>query len=83
MSGMTGADTVEVEMLVLVDANGDWDCGADEEQVAERYAERVGDVPAVNRVLRVKLTLPRPKPLEIAVAVELCDEAAPVAVKVA
>lgn len=60
------AETVEVELLLCVDEDGNWQVGTDDDDLDTRWADFVGDdsapAPARRRVT-VKLTIPLPKPV--------------------
>lgn len=74
--------TATVEVWVLVDAAGEVVAGTSEEQAAERYGEEVGELAAAAgfRMVKLTLTVPLPKPIEITATVADAEEVATVAV---
>jgi hypothetical protein len=60
-------NTVEIEVWVSVDSDGNYECGLDAEQATERHEENHGALNAFmgNRMVRVKLQVPLPKPIEV------------------
>lgn len=67
-----------IEVWVTVDADGDYECGPDAAVADERFEENISDLTGTNGLRRVKLsvTLPLPKVIEIAAEVT-ADEADP------
>lgn len=67
-----------VEIWVTVDQDGDYECGSDQGVADERFEENIGELAAAAGLRRVKLsvTVPLPRVIEIAAVVE-CDEADP------
>lgn len=55
----------EVEVLVLVDENGDYGVGDDPELARDNYEERIGVLPALTRLIRVRLLIPEVKATEL------------------
>lgn len=65
-------DVVTVELLVMVDADGNYEVGADEDDLTTRWRDNIADacsdgVP--RRVVAVTLKVPRPKPVAVTVVV--------------
>lgn len=61
------AKTMEVEVFVLVDADGSYIAREDVSDLATAYAEHVGELSAQDgfRVVKVKLTVPLPELIEV------------------
>lgn len=57
------AKTVQVEVWVVIDENGDYDIGPDAETATENYGNNVGDLTSVNGFRTVKVTLTVPLPV--------------------
>jgi len=51
------ADMVKVTVYVVVDANGDCDCGTTESDAQERYAESIGG-DEMRRMVAVEIEVP-------------------------
>lgn len=54
-----------VEVWVLVDDQGEYAIGVDEEQAIERYDEDFQGSASCRRAVKVTLTIPTPKPIEV------------------
>ena len=65
-------ELIEIEVLVLVDENGQWEVAEDAEKLKERYEETVGELDAgtATRLIKVKLKVPTPKPVELEAEIE-------------
>lgn len=78
-TGATGGgamETTQVEVWCLVDEAGNYAVGIDAEAAAEKYGEDVGESDAVaKRLVKVVLTVPIPKPVELVgvVPAEVCE----------
>jgi len=59
--------TCECECWICVDAEGQYAVGSDEASAREKYTEDVGDLSEVDgfRLVKVSLTVPLPKPIEL------------------
>lgn len=64
-------ELLEVEVWVKVDADGAYEVGCDEDEANDRFRENVDSVGA-NRLVRMVVKVPAPRPL--AVTVELPDD---------
>lgn len=75
--------TVTCEVVVLVDANGDYATGSDDASAIERYEETIGSLNDAGgyRFFRLTLTLPAPEAVEIKVEVPEEEETAKVTIK--
>lgn len=62
-------NTTELELHVVVDAQGDWACGDTDEAARENYAEAIGGLDASNgfRMVKVRMSVPLPETAEIVV----------------
>jgi hypothetical protein len=61
MSKMT-----EIRVLVLIDEEGEWVIGKDDDELHERYTEAVGeDTAAARRVVAITLKVPLPTVVEL------------------
>lgn len=71
---MSAANTMEIEVLVKVDADGQYEIGVDADDLAKRWEETVGELAAdvPTRVVRVTVRVPLPKAVEV--RVEIPDE---------
>jgi hypothetical protein len=56
------AETCEIEVWVMVNENGEYEVGCDEDEVGERYSDNINDNLA-RRAVKVILTVPMPKPV--------------------
>jgi len=65
------SEMVQVEVWVLVDQDGDYVVGKDNESLAELYDDQVGGDRDTLSLRRVKITLnvPKPKPVELTATV--------------
>jgi hypothetical protein len=54
-----------IEVWVVVDQNGDFDCGADADNASERYGDSIGGDLAGSRVVKMTLQIEMPEPLTI------------------
>jgi hypothetical protein len=74
---------VEIELLVLVNEDGEWEIGVDDGDLKTRYEENVGELNAgaATRLVRVKLKVPTPRPVEV--EAEIADQPDGVELKVA
>lgn len=63
---------LEIEVLVLVDENGNWEVASDNEKLKALYEENVGELDAgtATRLIKVKLKVPCPKPVELEAEIE-------------
>ena len=68
------SELVEIEVLVLVDEDGNWEVAHDADVLKERYEESVGELNAgtATRLVKVKLKVPVPRPVEL--EAEVCEE---------
>jgi hypothetical protein len=56
----------EVNFCILIDENGDYAIGGDENDAAERYADDIGgDDALAKRHIKLTLSIPLPKPVEV------------------
>ncbi len=57
----------EVEMTVLVDANGDYAIGRDADEARANYTDQIGNLEDTDgfRLVVVKLSVPCPAPVEL------------------
>ncbi len=55
-------ETVKVKIWVCVDANGDCDCGPDDESALQRFDENIGGT-QVRRLVQVELEVPFSAPV--------------------
>jgi hypothetical protein len=71
--------TATVEVWVLVDEDGDYDCAPDEGTAADRYADSIAAIDGTRGLRRIKVTLivPRPAPIEVSAEVP-AEEGGPV-----
>lgn len=70
-----------VEVVVIVDENGDYAIGVDAASAAEKYAEDFTDEGQARRVIRATINVPTPKPVELTATV--AEESAAGELKVA
>jgi len=66
-----------IEVWVLVDENGEYECGADTETAAERYRDNVGEPDGTVTYRAVKLTVKVPLPTTIELSGEVTVEELP------
>lgn len=61
------AELVEVEILVMVDSEGQWEIGTDGDDLAQRWSDTVGDdvTADARRVVKIKVKVPKPTVVEI------------------
>ena len=60
----------QVEVWVVVDENGDYSAGASEEQASENYESEIGGGDTYSkRRIKIKLSVPKPRPLELSATV--------------
>lgn len=71
---MAKVNTVELEVWVVVDENGDYSTGNDGDQAAERYGEEIGGDQGTIGLRRVKLTITVPLPAPIELTAEVSAE---------
>lgn len=63
---MAAVEMIEVEVLVMVDDQGQWEVGTDEDDLAQRWADNIGELEVgATRLVRVKVKVPCPKPVEV------------------
>lgn len=76
-------ELLEIEVLVLVDENGNWEVASGSEKLKALYEKNVGELDAgtATRLIKVKLKVPTPKPVELEAEIE--EEAAGGELKVA
>ncbi len=72
--------TVEVEIWVLVDENGNYAANTVEDELDQRYAEEIGSTDVATRRIKVKLTVPLPAVVELSGVVPVDDSAATLSV---
>lgn len=54
-----------IDIWVLMDAQGDYGVGRDEDDVHNNYTDNVGDMPSGTRLIKVKLSVPLPSVVEM------------------
>lgn len=64
----------EVEVWIVMDANGDFEVGGDRDQVMDWYAENIGGGQAL-RVAKITVTMCPPKEVDAEVSVTVPDQA--------
>ena len=75
-------DYVDVEVFVMVDQDGDAVASTDKDNLADLWADNIGDVPPGSRVVRIALKIPRPKVTTVAATLpELPEPSAAVEVE--
>lgn len=58
------AKTKEIEVHVMIDADGDYVCHEDVTELGTLYSETVNEAtPPVSRTITVRLTVPLPRPV--------------------
>lgn len=62
---MATNETCEIECFILIDAAGDYAVGKDDESACEAFDEQIGGNGA-RRMVKVKLVMPLPRPVELA-----------------
>lgn len=63
-------DTVQIEVWVLIDANGKYVVGREQDDLKGAYEEHVGDLDTLaQRLVRVTLTVPKPRAVEVAATI--------------
>jgi hypothetical protein len=63
---MAAHDTVEIELVVMVDEDGQWEVGRDTDDLLERWNDNIGEIgPGASRFVRVKLKVPAPRAVEL------------------
>ena len=71
---MNAVDTAEVEAFLLIDADGGYVITHDESNLADLYDNEIGsDAGVTRRVIKLKLTVPLPRPIEAAAAIPETD----------
>lgn len=75
--------TTDLEVYVVVDAQGDWACGSNETIARERYEEEIGSLGDSDgfRLVRVRMSVPLPETAEIVVVCNAPPLGLPVQVK--
>ncbi len=60
-------NTVECEVWILVDADGNYTAGTDAEEVTQKHEEDMAQLNGTYgfRMVRVKLQVPLPRPIEV------------------
>ena len=60
-------NAVEIGIMVMVDADGNWEIGVDADDLTERWTQNVGDPAeiAARRVVKVKVKVPVPAVVEL------------------
>lgn len=72
---------VEIELLVMVDADGNFEIGRDADDLKTRWEENVGELaPTATRMVAVKLKVPTPVVVEV--EAEIAEEPEEVGLKV-
>ncbi len=56
--------TAEIEIYAVVDRDGDYEVGKDEDEALERYGDNIGAY-ASRHTIKMSLTVPLPKPIEV------------------
>jgi hypothetical protein len=59
------SQTCQVEVWVLVDADGDYGVGREADAASQNYADDVGGTEGNRRMVKLTLTIPLPKPMEL------------------
>lgn len=54
-----------IEFFLLVSADGEYGIGRDEDSAALSYENDIGELPAQTRMVKLLLTIPLPRPLEV------------------
>jgi hypothetical protein len=75
------ANLIEVEVVVIVDGDGNWVVSHDQESALEKYGEEYTDDGSPRRTIRVTLKVPVPAVVEL--TAEIPEEAAAGELKVA
>jgi len=55
----------EIEVWVVVDANGDYGVGKDSDLAFTNYRDDIGEPDGATRLVKVLLKVPTPKPVEL------------------
>lgn len=76
-------DTVDIEVWVMVDEDGDYVVEVDSSQLKDRYEQDIGELNGEKATRLVKLTVKMPKPKAVELTAEIGDETPAVTVKVA
>ena len=69
------ANTAQVEVWVVVDENGDYAVGADDDGAYDAYDETVGGTRLARRAVKVTLTVPLPETVELTGTAPECGAA--------
>ena len=80
---MSATNLLEIEVLVMVDSDGNYEFGHDGDDLKTRWEENIGDLDPANatRVIRVKLKVPTPQVVEL--EAEIPEEPSDAELKVA
>jgi hypothetical protein len=72
-----------LEIVVCVDANGDYRTGRDADEAREKYEEDIGALAECDgfRIYNLTLTVPLPRPVEVSGTVARTDDSATLTVK--
>jgi hypothetical protein len=61
------ANTAEVEIYLVVDTNGDYEVGVNEDDAPERFSENIsGD--SIRHMIKMTITVPLPRTIEVTAA---------------
>lgn len=65
---MPPEEIVTAELWVLVDERGNYVCHVEQQKLTDQYEKDVGglDAGTASRLLRITVTLPKPRPVQLA-----------------
>ena len=67
------AETADIEIYVVVDSDGDYEVGINDEEATERYGETIS-TSLPRRLIKMTITVPLPRAIEVTAAIPEKDD---------
>jgi hypothetical protein len=67
-------DHVEIEMVCVIDQDGDYGVGKDEDSARQDYEDNIGGTPLCLRAVVCKVTVPLPRPIVLTGVVSVQEQ---------
>ena len=67
------AETADIEIYVVVDSDGDYEVGINDEEATERYGETIS-ASLPRRLIKMTITVPLPRMIEVTAAIPEKDD---------